>query len=250
LPSLWFVVPVYGREQLTRICLRQLRNTCDSLHDHDIEATAVVIGDDDNLDTARNLGFGTVRRGNQYVSKKFNDGIQLALDQRFNPRPADYVVPLGSDDWIDWRTLLDLPDDNTVVGFQKISFVRDDGLELHTKHLAYPGGSGIRIYPRRLMEQTGFRPASEDLERACDTSILNNTTMKVPDLRLEHRPSDPRQIVDWKSTDTQLNHWATLARHTTETVGDPFEQLEGYFPARSLREMADHYARTRRLAVA
>jgi hypothetical protein len=108
-PSLWFCVPVAGRERLTGICLRQLRRTCDSLTQEGVDATAVIVGDDTNLDTAHELGFATVERDNQYLSRKFNDGMQLACDRRYNPRPADYVVPLGSDDWVDHNIFLDLP---------------------------------------------------------------------------------------------------------------------------------------------
>ena len=52
--SLWFCVPAHGRYELTRICLEQLRRTCDALP---YEATAVVIADDENLHTAYELGF-------------------------------------------------------------------------------------------------------------------------------------------------------------------------------------------------
>jgi hypothetical protein len=97
-----------------------------------IEATAVVIADAENLSALRPdmHGFGTVERDNRFLSRRFNDGIQLATDRRFNRRPADYVVPCGSDDFVDWRLFLDLPPANTVVGFQRMSFVREDGREL------------------------------------------------------------------------------------------------------------------------
>lgn len=91
--SLWFCVPAFGRYNLTAICLRQLRRTCDLLEHDGIHATAVVIADDENLDSARELGFATVRRDNRFTSRKFDDGIQLALDPDYNPHPADYVVP-------------------------------------------------------------------------------------------------------------------------------------------------------------
>ena len=91
MPSLWFVVPAHGRRQLASICLRQLRRTCDALIENGVDATAVVVADDANLDTARDLGFGWVKRDNRWLSRKFNDGIQMAMDKTHNPRPADYV---------------------------------------------------------------------------------------------------------------------------------------------------------------
>lgn len=247
-PSLWFVVPAHGRLELSRICLRQLRRTVDELEDAGIASSAVVVADDENLDTALKLGFGTVERNNRFLSRKFNDGIQLALDPRFNPRPVDYVVPIGSDDWIDSRILLELPRQNTVVGFQRITFVREDGLELTERFLNYPGGSGIRIYPRRVLEALEYRPADEDRIRGCDTSILVNLT-RARTFRLEHRAIDPRSIVDWKSPDVQRNPYADVAaRWRGGPPTDPFETLRDVFPAEALDEMAAHYGRDRELA--
>lgn len=245
--TLWFVVPAHGRFDLTRICLRQLRRTCDELLDAGVEASAVIVADDDNLDTALELGFGVVERNNRFLSRRFNDGIQLACDREFNPRPVDYVVPCGSDDWVSPAILTDLPRNNTVVGFQRISFVREDGLELTERFLNYDGGSGIRIYPRAVLGALGYRPADEDRVRGCDTSILYNLRRSTK-FRLEHRVVDPRSIVDWKSPDEQRNTYADVAaRHRGSVPVDPFEALVDVFPAEALEEMAAHYGRDREL---
>ena len=87
-PSLWFVMPAHGRLELARICLRQLRRTIDSLDDNGIRASAVVVACDENLDTARELGFGWVERDNQFVSRRFNDGVQFACDPGLQPAPG------------------------------------------------------------------------------------------------------------------------------------------------------------------
>lgn len=252
MPSLWFCVPVHGRAALTSICLRQLRRTCDSLIEEGIEATAVVIGDRENLDALPELGFGTIERDNRFLSRKFNDGIQLACDPRYNPRPADYVIPCGSDDWVDYRILLDLPAPNVMLGFQRISFVREDGGEITARFIDYPGGCGIRVYPRAMMARLGYRPADEDRPRACDTSILTNIRRAHRLLRIEHRDIDPRQIVDWKTPNTQLNTYEAIRRRykSTDQGSDPFAELAGVFPEESLREMEEHYARARDLVAA
>lgn len=247
--SLWFVVPVHDRLRLAAICLRQLRRTCDQLAEHGIDATAVIIADDHNLSELHRrlgltvLGFATVRRDNQFLSRRFNDGIQLALDPRYNPHPADYIVPCGSDDWVDHRIFTDLPAGDTVVGFQRMSFVREDGQEIVTAVLDYPGGAGIRIYPRQLLEPVGYRPADEDRARACDTSILTNLIRHHgPKLRIEHRHLHDRQIVDWKTSGTQLNPYETIVRQRhARGSDDPFKALQGIFPADSLAEMHAHY---------
>lgn len=242
MPAIWFCVPAHGRLSLTRICLRQLRRTCDSLIENGIEATAIVIADDENLTTARDLGFGTYRRPNHFTAQKFNDGIQSACDPNVNPRPADYVVPLGSDDWVDYRLFLELPPFHTMVGFQHIAFVREDGREMVTRLLDNEGGSGIRIYSRQIMSHLDYRPADEDRKRACDTSILVNLRDAVR-FNIVHRDLDPRQIVDWKSPGEQLNPYeAVTARHRRGSLQvDPFEALAEIFPSESLSEMAAHY---------
>lgn len=245
--SLWFIVPAHGRAQLARICLGQLRRTCDALNAEGIAATAVVIADDENLDTARELGFGTVERDNSFTSAKYNDGIQVACDPEYNPRPADYVVPCGSDDFVDHRLFLDLPKENTVVGFQRLSFVRPDGLEMVQRTVQVPGGCGIRIYPRKIMATLGYRPADEDRRRACDTSILTNLR-RAAGFYIEHRDLDPKQIVDWKSSDIQLNPYESLTFHRTfANPQDPFTALADWYPAEALEQMAEHYGRVREL---
>jgi hypothetical protein len=309
MPSLWFIVPAHGRLQLARICLKQLRRTCDALIEEGIQATAVVIADDENLDTARELGFGTIERDNTFVSRRYNDGIQLACggldeirecgvyrvvgrrDYRGHPEGmefqarldplaehraigrgsiirtgteqvtvenftlpdaprADYVVPCGSDDWVDWRLFTDLPPADTMVGFQRLSFVRPDGREMVQRFLNVRGGCGIRIYPREIMATLGYRPADEDRRRACDTSIITNL-WKQSRFTVEHREIDPRQIVDWKSLDNQLNPYESLTFHKSfANPQDPFVALADLYPAEALEDMRRHYASVRALVPA
>jgi len=240
-PSLWFVVPAHGRVELARICLTHLRHTCDMLEQENIRASAVVIACDENLDTARDLGFATVERDNLYTSRRFNDGIQLACDPAFNPVPVDYVVPLGSDDWVDWRLVQNLPPANTMVGYQRMAFVREDGRELTVRHIHSEGGCGIRIWPRQVMARADYRPADENRKRGCDTSMLVNVRMLFPELRVEHRDLDPLQIVDWKTDGANLNPYESLRRHKVELERDPFDILAGRYPADLLEQMRDHY---------
>jgi hypothetical protein len=260
MPSLWFIVPVHGRLPLASICLKQLARTCDQLAEQGIDATACIVGDLENLAELRKRTGGLVGlpgdpgrfasyvRDNQFTSRKFNDGIQAALDQKFNQRPADYVVPCGSDDWVHPGLFTDLPDAVSVFGFQRISFVREDGSELTVRDLRYDGGSGIRIFPRKVMERLGFRPADEDRKRGCDTSILRNlqhaSHQAQKHLRIVHRDVDPRFIVDWKSRSQQLNSYRDVSQHRALETGDPWEMLDGVYPADALREMRGYYRMT------
>ncbi len=247
--SLWFVVPAAGRLGLTAICLRQLRRTCDALELAGIDASAVVIADDENLDVAAELGFAAFGRRNTYTSRKFNDGIQLACDPALNPRPADYAVPLGSDDWVDWRLFLDLPDRKSVLAFRLASFVREDGREIIGRQIDYTAGVGMRVYPRRMLERCGYRPADEERQRGCDTSIFVNLSKALGEPPpIEYGGADYYQFVDWKTTGEQLNSYAEIKARFRKgpPAADPFEALAGLYPAEALDEMHWYYERARR----
>lgn len=246
-PSLAFVVPVHGRLELAAICLRQLRRTCDELIACGIDARAVVISDAHTIRyriKPLELGFATVERDNAFTSRRFNDGIQLACDPRFSDAPGDYVVPCGSDDWVDHRLFLGpLPGPNTMQGFQWMSFVRENGSEICTTHLAYEGGAGIRIIPRELVEPLGYRPADEDRQRGCDTSILTNLRRHHGEsMSVRHYDTSPYWIVDWKTHGTQLNPYEQVtALRRSEVRGNPFEELVGFYPDEALEEMEQLY---------
>ena len=241
MPSLWFVVPVHGREELARICLRQLWRTCHDLTENGVEAYAVVVGEGATLRYARDeLGFAWVERDNQYTSLKFNDGILLACRKG----GADYVVPCGSDDWVDYRLFLEpeLPNARTMIAYQRMAFVREDGQELTVRHINSFGGCGIRIWPRHLLSLMGFWPADPNRRRGCDTSMLNNVLAQAPNaMRVIHRDLDPLQIVDWKSPGENLNTYADLERRKCELRGDPFELLADRYPFEAIEEMQAHY---------
>lgn len=241
MPSLWFIVPVHGRVELANVCLRQLRRTCDVLTESGIEATAVVIGHPKRKPLADELGFGFIRRDNKFLSRKFNDGFQLACDPDVNPRPADFVVPFGSDDWIDHRILLELPPRRHVIAFRKVCVVRPDGKEMTARHLDSEGGPGIRIYPRDVIAAMDYRPADEDRNKGCDTSIFINLRKKT-NFTVAYRKIDPRQIVDWKSEKIQVTPYGKfVGRRVIETWPDPFEALDGRYPKEALSEMRELY---------
>lgn len=69
MPSLWFVMPAHGRVDLARTRMRQLRQTCDELERNGVRASSVVVADDENLDTARGLGFAWAERNNRFLGR-------------------------------------------------------------------------------------------------------------------------------------------------------------------------------------
>ena len=253
--SLAFVVPVHGRWALTEICLRQLRRTCDTLKENGVDARAVIVSDAITLREKikpLELGFATAERDNAFTSRRFNDGIQLATDPRFGD-PVDYVVPCGSDDWVDHRLFLEpLPLPHQIFGFQHMSFVRENGREICTTFLDYEGGAGIRVIPRELVasqprfegeQWEPYRPADDDRERGCDTSILVNLRRHHGDyIKVKHWDTSPYWIVDWKTHGQQLNSYEQVTSlRRSSTQGDPFKVLAGVYPDEALEEMERHY---------
>lgn len=249
MPRLTFVVPVHAeRVRLAAVCLRQLHRTCEALTANGVHANAVVVSDAESLDELDPLalGFATVERDNDFLGRRFNDGIQLATDPAFNPAPADYVVPFGSDDWADHRLFLEpLPADNEIQGFQTVAFVNEDATEIAETCLRWQGGSGIRIIPRALVAPLGYRPCDEDRPHGCDTSILSNLRRHHGDrLRVvDSLHLHGCQIVDWKTAGHQLHTFRDMTSCRSPRIsGDPFAVLAEFYPVDAIEEMRHHYA--------
>jgi hypothetical protein len=245
--SVWFVVPAHGRHDLTSICLRLLADACAVLTDNGLEATAVVIADDENLDIARELGFATVEQDNMPLGRKFNDGFQLATDPQHNPRPADHVIPLGSDDWIDPELILTapLPRPGSVTCFRQAAFVREDGRELTQLQIPFRTGVGIRILPAADIAQAGYRPAEDYELMRLDGSILRGIRKAIRQpTRILNHDLHPLQIVDWKTPGGNLYTYDSYVRYQRDPrIGDPFEMLADTYPGWALDAMRGVYHR-------
>ncbi len=241
--SLWFVVPASGRVALTEVCLRQLARTCETLTENGIQASAVVISDDENLETAEALGFATVdptydRAYPVMLGRRFNDGYELA-----GLADVDFCVPLGSDDWIDPAVILEgeLRDDR-IRCFRLGALVREDGEALAPIRIGYQGGLGIRVIPTEMLAWSMFRPAEDDGRRAIDGSVWRGIcdSLGYPP-ELEYVDLHSYQVVDWKS-DVQLNSYADCLKHQDGPEStDPFGDLAAIYPAEALDEMRSVY---------
>lgn len=239
-PALVFVVPAHGRTELARVCLRQLARTCTELTENGLDATAVVVACDENLETARALGFEALDRPNQPLGKRWNDGYEHAA--RLG---ADYLVPLGSDDWLDPDLLLrqKLPAPGELLCFRDSAVVREDGRELATLHIRYPGGDGVRVIATETLAPLRFRPAEDTRRRAIDTSILQRLTVALgrePTLR--YGDVHALQVVDWKSP-ANLNGYTACLHFRKGPLLDPWRALRGVYPAVALDEIQTVYGR-------
>lgn len=238
--SIWFLVPAHGRVALTEVCLRQLRRTCNALEANGMRASAVVVADDENLENAHALGFATVERPNAPLGRKWNDAYELA-----GRAGIDYVVPIGSDDWIDADLVLAQLQKDAEVRCSRLSaVVSEDATRLARLDIRYGGrhdfGDGVRVIATSLLEPLGFRPADEDRNRAIDTSVFERIGRMLGRLpQVSFTDLHALQIVDFKSHE-QLNSYASCLgddRLGAEESDDPFGDLAEVYPAEAIDEM-------------
>lgn len=236
-PSIFFLVPTHGRLELTAICLRQLRRTCDSLDAEGLHASAVVVACDENLDIARELGFGTVERDNDLLGRRWNDAYQAA-----SIAGVSHVIPFGSDDWIDPAWILTAPiNEFSLICPTVCMMVDETGSQAMTVRARWEGGLGFRITPIRLLEPLRFRPIPEDSRRMIDTWTLRNLKAHTP--QLVYYDLHDIQIVDWKTEGENLGTFAAWQPHRDTSCIEPFGMLAGIYPAEALEEMSMVYER-------
>lgn len=242
--SVAFVVPAHGRYEVSRVSFAGLAWTVAELRAQDVDAFAVVVADDSNLDIANEYGFLTLDRPNLPLGRKWNDGFEFAAKLR-----ADYVVPFGSDNWIHPELILrHLANMRThTIGASRVcSVIREDGRKIAHLEINYDGGDGIRVLPAALLKACGYRPAVDTRNRAIDTSIRENLRRKNGRIGFTYTDYGPLQIVGFQSLDVQLNKYAPLVKAFGVKEGTrPFQKLATVYPAR-LVDMAERmYARRR-----
>lgn len=224
-----FVVPVHGRHELAEACSRQLARTCAQLRAAQVDAAAVLVGDDGFFDRlAGELGFGWVRAANRPLGAKWNDGIEFTC----RDGGADYVVPLGSDDIVDHRLFLGSWKRDEIVCARQSAVVSPDGDRLAELRIPYQGGDGVRMLPRLVLERARFRPAADERDRAIDGSMSDRLAERPgARLRYVYRDLHPLQIVDWKTAGrSQRNSYDSCLDYAVTEHVDVFERVAEFFP--------------------
>jgi hypothetical protein len=163
---------------------------CNELAKQGIKADCVVVADDENLDIAKQYGFHTVERDNQFLGRRFNDGHEFAGKSGF-----DFSAPVGSDMFVDHKLFVGLKDRFTITNYYAV--VRKDGKGMAT--LSADWGI-LQIIPRRLMVPLEFRPCAESVEKGCDSHTRNrikNHNGRI--LELFHKEVHPFECVSFQS---------------------------------------------------
>ena len=208
-----------------------------------IEATSVVIADDENIKLAKKLGFEVVRRDNKFLGQKFNDGYQLAAELG-----ADFVVPLGSDSWIHhtyFKPLKRLKADKLLTG-KHYGLIDETGLRLGKLEITVADGVGPHVIALEWIKPFKYRPVKETLTRGCDGSLLS-TIRKRKVLECVWNNSKELQYVAFRTEGQQLNPYKLLAdKYLRNESRDPWGELKTMYPPDLVEETKAVYDKRRR----
>lgn len=236
--TLWLVTPVHGRPALTRIVLEQRARLIDELADLGVQAEQVVVGNDGNLDTAREFGFHPLECSN-VLGLRINDGFEYALRNG-----ADHVAYVGSDAWLLPETWAELPTQGHARSSAWITFA--DGENIASVPASPSPGKVPWTLSRELLRPLGFRPAPDDAERMLDSALLDaiNTVAHQDSVFEFHADDDPLRVVEFRNGpwDEQMTPWdvfvpAGFARP------NPFDVLATRYPADLCERMKEFYAK-------
>ena len=235
--SLWFITPVWGRYELTAICLESRKYVCDELAKHGIEATSVIIGDDDNLDVARALGFEIVVRDNEFLSRKFNDGYEAAFNAGI-----DYVYPVGSDSILTADQFIGNLGQVLPIASHYYSMIHCMGNERIDVKIKVPGGIGPLIIPVSMLKHWP-RPIKADMRRGCDNAARQ--TILSSGARINIRETHQWEHVAFQSGVTQITDYERIRRvynaDVVEIDSGVFPEIEKLYPPQIITRIKDYY---------
>lgn len=226
----------WRRLDVTRLVLKQRQRLCVELAARGIDAVSLIAANDENLELASEYGCETVEAKNDPLGRKCNLLLKRAAEL------ADWIVWVGSDDWIhpDVFEPLDGRDrPPTIIHGSRLAIVDLQTGQLQT--ISSPSQYGAipwLIDSRMIAGKTGD-PIRPDLPRGLDGALIRG-------LRRMHRPlvfeqHDPHQFrcVDFKSR-SNLTPYSGLAKNLG--LGEPgtaWDELAGWFPADLIAEVRD-----------
>jgi hypothetical protein len=215
--TLWFVTPAFGRYDLSAVCFDQRARVIEALADKGIAARCVVVADDENIDLARERGFDVVEQDNEWLGRKFNDGIEYAAKNG-----ASRVIPIGSDSWIDPAYFDPLPPRSTTMTASNYCVVTAS--RLAELNISDKKGVGPYVFPRHVLRPT-FRPAKDEIHHGVDSATIKGIRIRLNWRRHDVHPfqyvgfrGEPhltpyQTLVDVWGVREHLDPWAILARY-------------------------------------
>jgi hypothetical protein len=227
--TIWFVTPAWKRYELSAVCFDQRVDVIRTLATHGIEARCVVVADDENLDLARERGFDVVEQDNEWLGRKFNDGIEYACRNG-----ASRVVPIGSDSWIDPAYFLPMTPRQITRTSRLYCVVNADRMaEIYVDDIK---GAGPYIIDRWALRGSGFRPAKDEIKRGVDGSTIKGIRVQ---LRWQRNDIHPFQYVGFRGQPHLTPYANLLERWGVREHSDPWSILAEHYPL-GLVERARH----------
>jgi hypothetical protein len=188
------LVPIWGREKITELCLDNLKEL---KKDYNIDVICVVSEQWAKI-KAFEKGFKYVEVENFPLGNKMNKGVEYAL--RFD---FDYLMNLGSDDLIDGR-LFDLykphiEQKKKVFGINKVTFFDSKTKQLKRFDYKHMIGAGRMISREVLMK---YAPIYTPDKNKC---LDDNSAFNMFGVQFNEIESEDDLIIDIKSDE---NIWA------------------------------------------
>lgn len=218
--TLWFVTPAWQRYALSEVCYDQRVEVIRTLAANGVEARCVVVADDENIDLARARGFDVVERDNEWLGRKFNDGIEYACRNG-----ASRVVPIGSDSWIDPAYFLPLtPRAITRTSGLYCVVTADRMAEINVDDVK---GAGPYVIDRWALRGSGFRPAKDEIKRGVDGSTIKGIRVQM---RWKRNDLHPFQYVGFRGVPHLTPYENLLERWGVREHADPWAILANHYP--------------------
>lgn len=213
--KLMLVTPVFRRFYLTRLMLEQRVKTFQQAQALDKSTTyqCVCIGDHENVELARSLGFVGLEREN-VLGAKYNDGHEWAVNSNY-----DISFHCNSDQVFDPRLLVALANAPT-----------DKLIRTIWLTAVHPRGNGslsyrdqhqwtMTAYPVELLKHNP-RPCGETLARMCDSSTREGVVAANPKAGLHTIQIHPLETIQFESgfqlTPWKNNFYRALRDHRVE----------------------------------
>lgn len=225
--------PAWRRAHVTALVLAERRWLCGELAARGIAASMLIVADDENLEVAAEFGAATVETPNLPLGRKCNVGLAAAAAR------ADFVVWVGSDDWIHPDTfdpLLELEPGGApqlIVGRTNAVLDMERGclqrISSPSKFGAIPWILDSRVFRAR----SPGGPIQEDLRHGLDGALIRGLRRnRVPFGWVWHDPPHGLRCVDFKTSLNITPYWRP-AKHLAigPEIPDPWETLAGHYPA-------------------
>jgi len=163
-----------------------------------VEAQCVCVGDFENVELARTLGFVGIESPN-ILGAKYNDGHQWAVEHGF-----DFSFHVNSDQAFDPRLLQAIDQSPTDVLIQTRWMTAVHGTGIKAIQYRNPIWA-MKAYPTELLARNP-RPCEENIMKMCDTSTHEGVLKANPDAGTLWLEVDPLETIQFESG-FQITPW-------------------------------------------